>query len=142
MKKYIKTVISIAAVFAIVTLSAFILKKAYNNYLYSTYPIKYEDCINKASEKYNVPKALIYSVIKTESGFDPEAESNAGAVGLMQITNDTFVWLQTFYKDENNYTFEDLTDPDINIDYGVHILSILSDMYEDEATVQCRSRKC
>ena len=55
----------------------------------------------------------------------------------MQLTEDTFIWLQTFYKDENDYTFDDLADPAVNIDYGVHLLSILSDMYSDEQTMLC-----
>lgn len=33
--------------------------------------------------------ALVYSIIKTESGFDERAESGAGAVGLMQLLPST-----------------------------------------------------
>ncbi len=39
----------------------------------------------KASETYGVSYGLIKAVIKTESGFDPYAVSDKGAVGLMQI---------------------------------------------------------
>ena len=39
----------------------------------------------KASEIYGVPYGLIKAVIKTESGFNPYAVSDKGAVGLMQI---------------------------------------------------------
>lgn len=137
MKKRVKAVICIAIVTIIVIGSAFVLKKAYNNYLYSTYPVKYKKEVANASEKYGVSKALIYGVIKTESSFDPDAESHAGAVGLMQITEDTFIWLQTYYKPDNDYTFEDLKNPAENIDYGTHLLSILSEMYEDEETMLC-----
>ncbi len=137
MKKQIKAVICIAIVVVIVIGSAFVLKTAYNNYLYSTYPVKYKNEVEQASEKYNVSKALIYGLIKTESSFNPDAESHAGAVGLMQITEDTFLWLQTYYKPDNDYTFEDLKNPGTNIDYGVHLLSILSEMYEDEETMLC-----
>jgi soluble lytic murein transglycosylase len=55
----------------------------------------------------------------------------------MQLMPDTFEWLQTYYKDENDYKFEDLTDPAINIDYGVELLSILSKRYENEETMLC-----
>lgn len=137
MKKQLKAIICIVIVVVVVAGSAFVLKKAYNNYLYSTYPIKYKEEVNAASEKYDISQALIYAVIKTESSFEPNARSHAGAVGLMQLTEDTFIWLQTFYKDENDYTFDDLADPAVNIDYGVHLLSILSDMYSDEQTMLC-----
>ena len=55
----------------------------------------------------------------------------------MQLMPDTFTWLQTYYKEENNYVFEDLTTPEISIDYGVQLLSILSTMYEVEDTMLC-----
>ena len=47
------------------------------------------------SEEYGVEPALIYAVMKAESGFDPEVVSYAGAVGLMQLMPETFDWLQT-----------------------------------------------
>ena len=50
------------------------------------YPMKYENYIEKYSAQYDVPKTLLFAVIKTESSFDPKAESSAGALGLTQIT--------------------------------------------------------
>ena len=116
---------------------ALIIRNVNNSYVDESYPLKYEKEVNAASEKYGVDKALIYGVIKTESNFDPEAESNAGALGLMQLMPESFEWLQTFYKEDNDYQFEDLTDPALNIDYGVELLAILSDMYEVEDTMIC-----
>ncbi|MGI9506156.1 MAG: transglycosylase SLT domain-containing protein [Geminicoccaceae bacterium] len=34
---------------------------------------------------YRVDRALVFSVIRAESGFDPQAESYVGALGLMQV---------------------------------------------------------
>ncbi|NJO37667.1 MAG: lytic transglycosylase domain-containing protein [Rhizobiales bacterium] len=34
---------------------------------------------------YHVDRALVFSVIRAESGFDPQAESYVGALGLMQV---------------------------------------------------------
>jgi hypothetical protein len=42
-----------------------------------------------AAERYNVPEALIYSVMEQESGMNPRAQSAAGAIGLMQLMPDT-----------------------------------------------------
>lgn len=116
---------------------ALIIRNANNSYVDESYPLKYEKEVNAASEKYGVDKALIYGIIKTESNFDSDAESNAGALGLMQLMPESFEWLQTFYKEDNDYQFEDLKDPAVNIDYGVELLSILSDMYEVEDTMIC-----
>lgn len=39
----------------------------------------------KASQTYGVPTALLKAVAKAESNFDPDAESGAGAQGVMQL---------------------------------------------------------
>lgn len=44
-----------------------------------------EKAINTCSEKYGVDKNLIKSIIKTESNFDPNVVSCAGAKGIMQL---------------------------------------------------------
>ena len=37
------------------------------------YPMEYSEYVEQSSEKYGLDKALVYAVIKTESGFDPNA---------------------------------------------------------------------
>ena len=51
-----------------------------------THPLLYEEYIEKYSEQYSVPKEIVCAVINTESSFDSSALSEAGAMGLMQIT--------------------------------------------------------
>ena len=137
MKNQIKAAAIIAVIFFGMIGIAYGLKHANREYTYSDYPLEYEKEVNAAAKKYKVDKALIYGIIKTESNFDPEAESPVGALGLMQLMPSSFEWLQTYYKDENDYVFEDLRKPEINIDYGVHLLAILSEMYEVEDTMIC-----
>jgi soluble lytic murein transglycosylase len=57
------------------------------------YPIKYEDQIGAVAEKYGIDPYLLAAVARTESGFDPKAESHAGAVGLMQLLPTTAEWV-------------------------------------------------
>ncbi len=137
MKKQITAAVILAIVFFGMIGIAYGLKHISHEYTYSDYPLKYEKEISAAAKKYGVDKALIYGIIKTESNFDPDAVSGAGALGLMQFMPSTFEWLQTYYREDNNYVFEDLRDPALCIDYGVQLLSILSDMYEVEDTMLC-----
>ncbi len=44
--------------------------------------------------KYNIDPMILYAFIRTESNFNPNAESNVGARGLMQITEITFDWIK------------------------------------------------
>lgn len=118
---------------------ALVIRVGNEQYTYSSYPVKYASEVEAAAKKYGVSKYLIYAVIKAESDFDPEAESRAGAVGLMQIMPVSFEWIQEGHSDghDPSVTFEDLRDPALNIDYGTHLLSILIDMYGNEETAVC-----
>lgn len=43
------------------------------------------DAINQAADWFDIPRSLLYSQVKQESNFDPNAVSHCGAKGLMQI---------------------------------------------------------
>jgi soluble lytic murein transglycosylase-like protein len=49
------------------------------------YIITYDEMIDKASKRFNVDPCLIKAIIKAESSFDPDAISENGAQGLMQL---------------------------------------------------------
>lgn len=88
------------------------------------HPIKYSSEVELYSESYSVPRELIYAVIKTESSYESDAVSKKGAVGLMQIKPDTFVWLCEKNEDENNDP-DLLYNPQVNIKYGTYYLDML-----------------
>lgn len=88
------------------------------------YPKRYSEIVEKYSNEFSIDENLIYTVIHTESGFDPQAVSSVGAIGLMQITEETFDWIKWRLNDEET-EFEDLYDPDTAIKYGTYLLSFL-----------------
>ncbi len=96
------------------------------------YPQKYSEFVDKAASDYNLDPALIYAVIRTESGFDPEAQSEAGACGIMQMMPSSFEWLQEKRGTTGQYTTEDLFDPEVCIDYGSYLLKYFYDFYGTE----------
>ena len=99
---------------------------------YASYPRDYSKYVEKAAEDYDLDEELIYAVIRTESSFNPDAQSGAGACGIMQIMPSSFEWLQQKRDTVGEYTTEDLFDPEICIDYGSYLLKYFYDLYGDE----------
>ncbi|CAM4177754.1 lytic transglycosylase domain-containing protein [Paenibacillus typhae] len=85
-------------------------------------PTDYEELIRTASAKYGVPVDLIKAVIDTESSFNPNVVSSAGAKGLMQLMDGT----------ANGLGVSDPFDPAQNIDGGVRYLSYQLKRYDGE----------
>lgn len=100
----------------------------YNKYLEIAYPIKYQSWVEKYAAENHLNKYFVYAVIKTESGFDPSAESNVGARGLMQIMKDTFDWIK-FKSDDETAVYDDMFDAETNIKYGCRLLGYLMDEF-------------
>ena len=99
-----------------------------------SYPRDYSSYVEKAAEEYELEPSLIYAVIRTESGFNPEAQSGAGACGIMQVMPSSFEWLQQIRDCEGRYTEEDLFNPEICIDYGSYLLRYFLDLYGTETS--------
>ncbi|MDX6481365.1 MAG: soluble lytic murein transglycosylase [Gaiellaceae bacterium] len=96
-----------------------------------THPLRYESIVRGYAQQRQLDPALLAAVIETESKFDPEARSSAGAVGLMQLTPETAqaIALNTH---GSKFRLSDLTNPDINVRYGSWYLRRLLDKYHDE----------
>ena len=75
--------------------------------------------IHAAAAKHNVPAAFVKSIMAAESNFYPDAVSNKGAIGLMQLMQQT---AEQFGVDP--------TIPAENIDGGTRYLSILMRRYQ------------
>ena len=85
------------------------------------FPIKYEEYVKEASGKYDIDEALIYAMIKTESGFKSTAKSHKDAQGLMQILPSTAEWIAKREKVKKY----DLHNPRDNIMLGTAYFSYL-----------------
>jgi soluble lytic murein transglycosylase-like protein len=79
----------------------------------------YQEHIRAAAEKYKLPIALLKAVMAVESNFDPQAVSDKGAVGLMQLMPAT----------AREMYVSDSYDPIQNIDGGARYLRVLANMY-------------
>ena len=98
------------------------------------YPKKYSAQVEKYAEEYGVDKYLVYAVIKCESNFNPDAQSDAGALGLMQLTEETFLWAgEQVYGAPIDAAL--IIDPETNIRCGVWYISYLQKRFSGEEEV-------
>ena len=121
-----KTARRSAAILAILLLSVlagFLYSVIFERLDRVRYPQQYQNYVAEYSAAYGVPEYIIYAVIKTESDFVSNAVSSAGAVGLMQLTPDTFEWISMLMKETNDPGM--LYDPGTNIRCGTYLLSYL-----------------
>lgn len=91
----------------------------YNRLLF---PELHVDKVNEMSKKTNISSSLIYSIMKQESGFNPESRSHADAFGLMQVIPKLAKTLAKKYKIESFKKPEDLFNPLVNIELGTYEL--------------------
>lgn len=96
------------------------------------YPIQYSEYVTYYADKYDIDPLMLYAFIRTESNFDPMADSDAGARGLMQITEVTFDWIKSKIAPTEDLTFEDLYDPETNIRFGSYFVSYCLLRYQDD----------
>lgn len=123
MKNAVTRSIAIILILAVSVGAGFIIDSICDGIDRKTHPLKYTEYVEKYSAQYSVPKEIIYANIKTESGFKSNAVSSAGAVGLMQMMPETFLWLCE--KNEEELEAGMLYDPETNIRYGTYYLSYL-----------------
>jgi len=98
--------------------------------LYLTvFPLKYRNHISAYAHKYQISPELITSIIFVESSFNPNAKSDKGAVGLMQILPSTANWICEINDIE--YNEEKLLNPEYNIKIGTCYFKYLFDKFDD-----------
>ena len=103
----------------------------------TSHPVRYRELIETYAAQYNLQPAYVEAIILNESSYDPKAESRVGARGLMQIMEDTAEWI-AHRLNRTSHSFDDLWDPETNIQFGCWYLSYLSSLFGgDPIAVTC-----
>jgi soluble lytic murein transglycosylase-like protein len=89
---------------------------------------KYETLLDEAAKEYELDPALLKAVMAAESGFNPNAVSPKGAVGLMQVMPTT-AKRYGLRADKKKSTAQKLADPKTNIRLGARYLRDLHNMF-------------
>lgn len=97
------------------------------------FPLEHEEIVEKYAIEYDVDPYLIYAVIHTESRFREGVVSPAGAMGLMQVTEETGEFIANRLEIEE-YVKEMLFEPEMNIRMGVYYLSYLEESFPIKET--------
>jgi len=92
------------------------------------YPLNYQDSISKYAKEKNLDPNFVCAVIYTESRFNYDSVSGAGATGLMQIMPATGAGI----AERLGEPMGNLLDPDTNIKYGTHYLREQLDKYDND----------
>ena len=123
-----------AAVLVVAAAAAWVLETEPDAYLRARYPLEYEHVLRAHARNYDLDPALLAAVVYVESRFDPNAESAAGAIGLMQLLPDTAKGI-ALRTGGDRFVVADLRNPEINVRYGSWYLDHLRDRYEQTRLV-------
>lgn len=82
----------------------------------------FADVIDEASRSFRVQPELLRAVIDVESGYNPKAVSDKGALGLMQLMPDT----------ARRFSEGDMLNPRDNVLAGARYLRFLLDLFKDD----------
>jgi len=100
------------------------------------FPTKYRAEIEEFSHENGLSPILIASVINAESHFNPTAQSQKGALGLMQLLPTTAVEVAKKLK-ITDFETNDLFSPATNIQIGTYYIAQLIKQFGDTTTALC-----
>ena len=104
-------------------------------YWQALYPFPFESTILKWSKYRGLNPLLVTSLIRQESRFEPEIESTAGALGLMQVIPST---AKTAAKNIGLTSYS-MTNPEDNVNIGTYYLDFTHKKYANNSMLAVAS---
>ena len=108
------------------TEAVFTARAAAEQAIADKHPFRYRDLIEREAIKNNLDPAFVAAIVLNESSFNPSAESSVGARGLMQMMEDTALWVYNQIGMGADYAFDLMYDAEMNVEYGCWYLNYLS----------------
>ena len=121
----------IIVILIIIIISLILILLNIDNILKIVYRQDYSEYVEKYAKENDIDSLLIYAIIKAESNFDDRAISNKGAMGLMQLMDDTAKEVAT--NEMIDYESEEtLYNPEKNIQLGVKYYADLKEIFGND----------
>ena len=128
MNKKKKRKIIIGSIIAVIIL--IVLVASQRSILRMIYKLDYTEYIYEYAEEYDVDPMLIATVIRVESKFNRNIKSKSGAIGLMQLMEETALEEADEVGENINVT-ERLYNPEVNIRIGTKYIAKLLNKYDN-----------
>ncbi len=107
--------------------------------LLEKHPYKYRELIETQAQVNNLHPAFIAAIVLNESSFKPQAESNVGARGLMQMMPDTYTWVHGKIGEGTDANFDNMYDPDANVRYACWYMNFLCGRFRGDPVLVAAS---
>ena len=110
---------------------AFVHSRVYQYVTQSPNVVRFSPLIAAKSTSFGVDPDLVKAVVAAESAFNPDAVSDKGALGLMQVMPDTGTRYGVV-SDKKRTLAQKLIDPTINVAVGARYLRDLLAMFDGD----------
>ncbi|TSC94606.1 MAG: soluble lytic murein transglycosylase [Candidatus Berkelbacteria bacterium Athens1014_28] len=124
-RSWAKKIVAIIVIVGILTAGYFYLPSIIGD---SVFPLRYENYIKKWAKEYNEDPFLIAGIAMLESGFNPDARSPVGALGIMQIMPPTGASIAKGVG-MTDFTTSKLFDPETSIRFGTWYIHVMKEKY-------------
>ena len=100
-----------------------------------SYYKKINNLAKEYSFHYGLDRSLVLAIVKVESNFNSRAVSEANCKGLMQISEQTFVYVCKMYN--LSFSYNEVFRPEVNLNVGCAYLNYLFQRFSSKNEVLC-----